>query len=291
MVDEKPNRERLSTQARAKRRKRKRAGITALGAVVLLLGVGIVGTILYFAVDNGVKYVKEYIGPSETTTFYEQYIEPVVVQDPKPFAKISKASPDWTLMTAIWATLSADENAGRFAYTADNREILPVTDVDSYYNKYFGDDVPPKYHTFVYKGATIEYDEANQCFYVPLIALDNVYVPQVAKITGISGGVKLTVNFIPGDGWTQDKKGNIIKPKPVKAMIFTLSGGHGKYIIKSIENGPSMGSGETSSTVSTSSSQSSAAGSSSSASSGADSVSSSSTSASSSAASSSAGQS
>jgi hypothetical protein len=228
---------RPSTQARSLRHKRRRARTTAAGAAILLLAVVGVGTLLFLAGRQAVGYVRDYLGPTENADFFEQYIEPVVVEDPKPFSDVTKVGSEWTLTTAIWACLSADENSGHFGYTADNREILPIADLKKSFEKYFGDAVKPAYHTFQSGSSTFEYDEKNQCYYIPVFAINNVYIPKVSKISRSGHTVTLTVEYIPGSGWSQDKNGRVIQPGPAKTMLYVLQGGRGSYFIRSILQG------------------------------------------------------
>ncbi|HEX3025871.1 MAG TPA: hypothetical protein VHR42_01390 [Clostridia bacterium] len=216
-------------------RRRKRAGITAVGALLILAVVIGTGVLLFYAGKSAVQYIK---GPEESNAFFEKYIEPVVVEDPKPFSNIKKVDSNWALMTAIWVALNEDENSGRYGYTEDNRTILPVEDIRKSFETYFGDLIQPQYHTFISGKATFEYDAKENCFYIPAIALSNVYLPKVAKVERNQKTVKLTVEYIPGSGWSSDENGKVIKPAPAKVMYYTLSGSRGKYALLSIENVP-----------------------------------------------------
>lgn len=237
---------RPAARARSLRHRRRRARTTAVGAAILLFAAVGFGAILFLAGRQAAGYVRDYLGPTENADFFERYLEPVVVEDPGPFPDIAKASPEWTLTTAIWACLSADENSGRFGYTSDEtgtpREILPVADLKKSFEKYFGDAVKPRYHTFRSGSSTFEYDEKNQCYYIPVFAINNVYIPKVSKISRSGSAVTLTVQYIPGSGWSQDKNGKVIQPSPAKTMLYVLQGGRGSYFIRSILQGPAASS-------------------------------------------------
>lgn len=269
------NTARLSDVYRRRRHIRKRARITSLGAFILILAGIAIGVAVYFSGRTAVQYVKNFIGPSETADFFESYIEPVVIQDPKPFEDISESDPQWRLKTAIWAALGLEENSARFGLTDDNREILPVDDIKKAYSSLFGENIKPVFKTFSDGKAKYEYSSKEKCFYIPMIALDNVYSPKVTKIDRSGNNVTLTVQYIPGSGWAQNPNGTVSEPPAAKTMLYTLQGGRGIYKVISVKNAQVLTSSDMqSSALASSESTSSGAVSSASASSGASSKSS-----------------
>jgi hypothetical protein len=232
---EEQTRLRPSEAARRRRHKRKRTQRTVVGAAVLLLALVGLGVVLFSAGSAAFRYVKAYVGPDETSSFFESYIEPVVVEDPEPFSSITEVSPDWALETAIWVTLSEDESSGRYGITEDGREIVPVVDIQASFEKYFGVQLTPQYHTFTVDDVKYEYDAKNKCFYIPETGFDNVFQPSVTKIQRSGSNVTLTVDYIPGSGWVQDSNGNTIKPQPAKTMQYVLKGSKGNYELEAIK--------------------------------------------------------
>jgi hypothetical protein len=232
---------RPSEQARHKRHKHKRFEIATIGAVVL--GLAAIGLFVIIGIVSGTtfNYIKDFIGPNETPKFFEDYIAPVVMQDPPPFSDIKKANPVLLVKTAIWATLSEDANQGKYGTTDDGREILPIDDITKDFVKFFGDDIKPKYQTFTDNGANYEYDVKVKCYYIPMIAVDNFFTPVVKTNTPKNGIVKLSVGYIPGSGWGQNPDGTASAPEPTKTMIYTLKGSRGKYVIIAIDNAPIQG--------------------------------------------------
>jgi hypothetical protein len=213
----------------------KRKRTVVIGAVILALAAIIACIILFFIIRSTSVYVKNFVGPAETLDYFDSYLEPAVMFDPAAFDNISKAEPDWELETAIWASLDDGEQSGLYALTEDGREILPVKDVTSNLKKYFGDAVQPTFATFSDGDFTYEFDKKEQCYYIPLIAVTDFYIPRVTKISRNFKNVTLTVQYIPGENWGQDGNGTAIQQTPDKTMLFLLKGSRGGYQITGLK--------------------------------------------------------
>lgn len=214
----------------ATRRKR-----VALGAAVLVVAVALLCTVLFYAAKSSVRFVKNYFGPDENAAYFEKYLSPVVMFDPKCFSDIKEADSSWMLETAIWAAINENETTGTYATTSDGREILPAKDVTNYFEKYFGTADRPKYKTFTSGNFTYEYSAKEQCFYIPLVAVTDYKIPKVTKIDKQFDSVILTVGYISSENWGQDSSGNATAPTPEKTMLIDLEGSKGDFSIKSIE--------------------------------------------------------
>lgn len=214
--------------------RRRRAQTVTLGAGILLFAVLCICLLVFFIVKSATGFVKDFVGPSETASYFESYLEPVVMFDPDAFSDISKAKPQWKIETAIWAALDENEKNGSYASTSDGREILPVKDVAIYMKKYFGGTVNLDYNTFSDGEFTYEFNKKEQCYFIPLIAVTDYYIPSVTKIKKSFNTVTLTVQYIPAKNWGQDSNGSATEPSPDKAMTIVLSGSRGSYVVKSI---------------------------------------------------------
>ena len=235
---------RPSEISRRKKHRRRRVETTALGTAVILFAVIGIVYVIWKLTSVSVKYVKDYIGPAETTKFFESYISPVVMQDPEPFSDVKKLDQDWIVKTAIWAALNDDENSGKYAYTDDNREILPKEDVTKQITKLFGENVKPTFHTFTdsENSATYEFNKKSACFYIPMIAYNDYFTPNIRAVVKKNGTVKLTVDYISGQGWMQDSSGQVTPPAASKTMVYLLKGGRGRYSIVSVSDSSSSSS-------------------------------------------------
>lgn len=177
--------------------------------------------------------------PSEPASYFESYLAPVVMQDPAPFSDIRKADADTLLCAAVWAALGADGEK-TLTLTADNRELLPVSEVGAAFRSLFGTAVQPKYRTFFRNGAAYDYDAARGCFTIPMIALDDIDSPRVVKSVRQGDTVTLTVDSVPGTGWLQKADGTVSSPAARKRMIYVLAGQKGSYRIVSVAAGPPL---------------------------------------------------
>jgi hypothetical protein len=216
------------------RHRRKRNQTVALGAGILIFAVIGICLVVFIIVKSATGYVQDYVGPDETASYFETYLEPVVMFDPDTFTDVSKAQEQWKVETAIWAALDENEKNGIYASTSDGREILPIKDVNSYLKKYFGGTVSPAYKSFSDGNFTYEFNKKEQCFYIPLTAVTNFYMPRVTNVSNGFNTVTLTVQYIPGENWGQDSDGNVTQPTPDKTMTIVLSGSRGSYTVKSI---------------------------------------------------------
>lgn len=215
---------------------RKRRKTVALGAGILCVAAIGLCILVFFIVRSATGYVSDFVGLNETATYFDSYLDPVVMFDPDTFSDISKANPQWEIETAIWAALDTNEKSGSYASTADGREILPIKDIASYLKKYFGSAVQPSYETFTSGDFTYEYSKKERCYFIPLGAVTSYYIPKVTKISRGFRTVTLTVQYIPGENWGEDSSGNVTQPSPDKTMIIVLSGGNGSYVVKAIKN-------------------------------------------------------
>jgi hypothetical protein len=241
---------------RRRHHRRKRNMTAALGGAVLLFALVGIGITMYFLIGSVVRTAKNYAAPQETPKFYENYLNYVVGLDPQPFGSIKGANADWMLKTAAWATVTEDNNVGTYGITGDDSKIVPAADILKNYQKYFGNDVKPFYHTFSDNGITFTYDSKLQLFYIPQNAITYIFTPKVTNIDRNGNTVTLTVQYLPSTGWVHKADGTTTPPAASKTMIYVLNGGNGDYEITAIRNMPSAQSQPSSSPSSSSSSSS-----------------------------------
>lgn len=219
------------------RGRRKHRQTAALGAGILLFAAIGVCLVLFFIIRSATGYVKNFVvGPNETESFFESYLEPAVMFDPDTFTDISQSDPQWRLETAIWAALYENENNGGYTSTSDGREILPIKDVTAYMKKYFENTENTQYVTFTKDDFTYEYNRKEQCYYIPLTAVSDYYIPKVTKISKGFNTVTLSVSYFPGKNWGQDTGESEAEQSADKHMKFILTGNRGNYKLKSIQN-------------------------------------------------------
>ncbi len=217
------------------RRKRRRRGTAALGLFVLILGALFAVAALAALTTGAVRFAQDFFGPSETPAYFQSYLKPVVMFDPKPFSGLAQAGADWKLETGIWAALEAGEPSGQYAVSPDGREILPVRDVAANLKKYFG-IVSPSYHTFTAHTFTYEYDAKNACYYIPLTQVNTYFLPRVKKIARSFKTVTLTVEYVQGTDWGQGQES--LSGPAEKTVEIVLTGGGGGYRLRALRAAP-----------------------------------------------------
>lgn len=205
-----------------------------VGASVLIVAVAIICAVVFMIIKTSSGFVKEYMVPEENAEYFERYLSPVVMFDPKPFADIKDADENWMVETAIWAALNENESAGTYTVTADSKEIIPTKDITNYYQKYFGKQGVPKFNSFNSNEFDYEFNSKEQSYYIPLIAVTNYVMPKVVEIKHSLNNVTLTVGYISSENWGQDANGNTMAPNPEKYMNIVLEGSKGNFELKSI---------------------------------------------------------
>ncbi|MFT8887477.1 MAG: hypothetical protein ABF904_01505 [Ethanoligenens sp.] len=223
---------RLRTVRRHPRRRRNRVSLFGLamvltGAAMLFVAFACVGSIGNRTAVHGTSSASV-----QGAATLEQYLTPVVAQDPKPFASLAHADREWMFKTAIW--FAAQQN--RYAYTSDNRETIPADRVLSVYRTFFGKDAKPQFHTFTVDGVAYVYRADTQVYDVPVTGQKNVYTPHVTRVMRQDTLTVVTVGYIPSAGWTQRPDGTVVPPAPVKTMRYTLQGDGPAYTILAVQH-------------------------------------------------------
>lgn len=212
-------------------RSRRRERTVALGGAVLALAACAALAVLGLLGAGAVRFARSFFGPAAAPAYFQSYLKPVVMFDPKPFASLPQAGADWKLETAIWAALETGEASGQYAVADDGREILPVRDVAANLKKYFG-IVSPTYRTFTADGSTYEYDAKNFCYYIPLTEVDTYYLPRVQKVSRSFGATTLVVDYIEAHNWGQGEED--LSGAADKTVEIVLTGGNGNYRLRAL---------------------------------------------------------
>lgn len=208
----------------------KRRWAYPLGATVLLLSL--VGVIALISLTAG--GISKLVKSSREREFkaYEEFIQPVVLFDPAPFAHLSEATNDELLKAAYWAAqkeCNSTDKQLEMSITSDNlvRYLMPQSDIQAQARRLFGAEV--EMDSFTINGVVFEYDNTEQCVYVPITSHIGVYNPDVVKVKKEGNTTILTVHYI-----STSAVGD--QPQPEKEMLFYLSGKEGNQIITAIRN-------------------------------------------------------
>ena len=205
-----------------------------LGVVIIIFALIGVITVISLAV----KGASELTDKSEKFTEYEQFLSPVVMNDPDPFDDISQAKMPQLLDATIWSLMKSDIDPDKYEYSEGDTAglIVPQKDVEKEFEKLFGSEIKPVHATVEGGTYTFTYDETKQAYIVPLTGVMPTFIPRVISQEKKGDSVILTVGYISGDGWDQDERGNYIEPAPNKYMKITLRLHDDGYYISAIQN-------------------------------------------------------
>ena len=195
---------------------------TIIGALVLVLAfVGTISIISLIFTNINDKNIA--VHKAECTRF-EQLLQPVVELDPPPFEKLQNVSPHLILQSGI--LLALETNQDKLKTDAVGKIILPCSKIKEATKKLFGNTVTLEYISFDISENFFDYDETNQCYYVPIVGNIGYYAPAVIDFTKKSNTITLTVGYKNiEDGFSSS---------PVKYMTYILTGKKGSETISSI---------------------------------------------------------
>jgi len=216
------------------RRKRQHRWAFPLGLAIIALAVIGVITII----SSGVNGVKKLTDNSKLKAEYEQFLVPVVMNDPDPFDDLSKANMSQLLDSSIWALLKSGKNPDEYKYIDDgdiSGMVIPKDDVKYYFEKLFGTEIQPV--NMSVQGGSLDfiYDETRQSYIVPITGEPEIYTPKVYNIDKKGDSIILTVGYLAASDWKQDAQGNFIAPEPNKYMKITLRVKDKSYYISAIQ--------------------------------------------------------
>ena len=180
--------------ARTHRRRRRQA----LGlAMAVLICIGI-----FTVLGAGYRLVASLFDETEQMQEYEDKLEGLVLFDPLPFDGIENID-DLTLrQAAVWGCIySIQETQGNFDNYAHDpvteQLLLPAMDVDAYLARLVGPSFQLTHRSFDMDDMTIEFDEATQCYKIPITGGVGYYRADVVDLFKQDGKLHVTVGYIP----------------------------------------------------------------------------------------------
>ena len=171
-------------------RRRGRQALGLLIAVLVLIGAL---TVLH----AGVSAVAKLFDDTAQRQEYEDKLEGLVLFDPVPFDGIENID-DLTLReAAVWGCVySIQETQGGFeGYNTDpdtEQLLIPSVDVDAYLAKLVGPSFRMTHKTFEMEDMTIEFDDATQCYKIPITGGVGSYRATVTKLFKKGGLLHVT---------------------------------------------------------------------------------------------------
>ena len=212
-------------------RMQRRRGRQALGLLVAILVVVGFVTVL----RAGVGAVANLFDDTAQKQEYEDKLEGLVLFDPMPFDGIENID-DLTLReAAVWGCIySIQETQGGFDnYNTDpdtEQLLLPSLDVDAYLAKLLGPGFKLTHRSFEMEDMTIEFDDATQCYKIPVTGTVGYYRAVVTKLFKRSGKLHVTVGYIPTAS-DDDSIINVSSDTPTKYMDYLFERQSGSWYL------------------------------------------------------------
>ena len=212
-------------------RMQRRRGRQALGLLVTLLVIVGLVTVL----RAGVGLVANLFDDTAQKQEYEDKLEGLVLFDPMPFDGIENID-DLTLReAAVWGCIySIQETQGGFDnYNTDpdtEQLLLPSLDVDAYLAKLLGPGFKLTHRSFEMEDMTIEFDDATQCYKIPVTGSVGYYCAVVTRLFKKDGKLHVTVGYIPTAS-TDDSIINSSSDTPTKYMDYLFERQSGSWYL------------------------------------------------------------
>lgn len=211
--------------------KKSKAANYIVGAVVLAFAViGIISVISLIA-----GRVSKANDNTEKLREYENFIYPVVMNDPDTFDDVSKAEQSRLIAISIWSLLRSDLDADKYEYSNQGL-LLPKADVEKEFSRLFGSDVKVRHTSADGGGIEFKYSEKKGKYIIPITGITALYTPSVLEAKEKSDSVTLLVGYLSGEDWKTDENGNPVKPDPSKYVSITLRKNRDSYYISAIRS-------------------------------------------------------
>ena len=212
-------------------RMQRRRGRQALGLLVAILVI--VGFVTVLRAGAGA--VANLFDDTAQKQEYEDKLEGLVLFDPMPFDGIENID-DLTLReAAVWGCIyNIQETQGGFDnYNTDpdtEQLLLPSLDVDAYLAKLLGPGFKLTHRSFEMEDMTIEFDDATQCYKIPVTGTVGYYRAVVTKLFKRSGKLHVTVGYIPTAS-NDDSIINVSSDTPTKYMDYLFERQSGSWYL------------------------------------------------------------
>lgn len=217
-----------TTSAQRTRSKNKWAFPVGLIVLILVL-IGII-SIIYF----GAGAIGKLADNPKKLEEYQEFIAPVVINDPAPFDDLSQADRMELMESAMWALLRSNVNPDEYPYE-DGCMVIPQEDVKEQFVRLFGTDIEPKYGTIVSTNYEFTYDEGTKTYRVPITSTEPLYTPVIYDIDKSGKTTTLVVGYLAANEWKQSPNGDMVAPDADKFMKITLRQKGDTYYISSIQ--------------------------------------------------------
>ncbi|MEI6578638.1 MAG: hypothetical protein WCN92_04160, partial [Eubacteriales bacterium] len=208
------------------RRKRRNRWAFPLGLAIIALALVGTVTLLSFCVTE----IKNLTNNTALKTEYENYLKPVVMNDPDPFDDLSKANMSQLLDSSIQMLLNSDRKPSEDEYvevaSPEGGKVLMMLikkdDVAIYFEKLFGKEISPDHMSVSGGSLDFDFDKVQGVYYVPITTSLQVYVPRIYSIDKKGDSIILIVDYIWDSNSNPNEQGNLDSAVPDKRMKITL---------------------------------------------------------------------
>lgn len=203
----------------------------ALTFIFAIIGLAAVIALIAIGIDKAVVNSN-----AKKADAYQEFLTPVVMNDPDSFDDISKANMSQLVDISIWGIVKDGVDTESYQYE-DGKLLLPQADVEKEFKKLFGNDIKIVHQTVSGSAYEFEYDSSAKVYKLPITGIDAAYTPKVVKIEKKRSSVVLTVAYLSGSEWEQAANGDMIEPSASKYVKITLRFNEDKsYYISAIQD-------------------------------------------------------
>ena len=203
------------------------------GLVVVIFSlIGFFGCIAmvvdYIGDKNKIKSESEF-------SVYNEFLIAVAAVDPVPFDDITAAESGELVEIAVWSIIGSDLEPDKYDYSSGELAI-PASDVESAYVRYFGTQLPIKHQSVTGYGYEFSYSEEDGCYYLPLTAIEPIYMPSVTEAVTKGDTVTITLGLVNTSAFRQDSKTGVVSnAEPDKFVKVTLRTSGGTVYIGAVQ--------------------------------------------------------
>lgn len=218
----------MAEKAKSSRKKRS----FALGLVIIIFALIGVIAVVWWSVGR----IAALTDKSRIYAEYEDFLMPVVMNDPDPFDDISGANMEQLIDCSIWALVTDELNPNAYDYYESESItgiIVPQEDVEAQFERLFGTEIKPVHCDVVSSSYKFLYIPGEGQYIVPLTGVSATYLPKVMKIDKKGNSTMLTVAYYYENDSTLGAEQEI---EPVKYMKITLRNSAIGYYIGALQS-------------------------------------------------------
>lgn len=199
-----------------------------VAAVAMIMAIS---SIIYAISSIGNGY-HNLIAPRMQLNKWNEFITPVVMQDPQPFDDVTQATENMVLTAGMWRAIMCGATKTDPQFDEAGRVMIKSDVVKKACTELFGDKC--KFNPKAYSDKSFfTYNENEDKFHIEAISNYNNYIPYIKDCKSKGDIIRVDVGYVePGDPWRQGENNN---PTPQKSMIYELKSKNGVYYIDSIK--------------------------------------------------------